>query len=133
MHPGSAEGQLVGGNLCLISAGLGTEYELDTEGKILFLEDVHGDVGETERNISHLILAGTIQKAKGLLLGQFTDISNVNDPSYTTIDCFRELLADVPIPIMYGLESGHDFPMMTLPLGADCRMDTETREIIFNW
>ena len=128
---GILEGRLAGGNLCLACASLGTPYEIDTDGTILFLEDVHEDVGNMERYFMQLKLSGKLAGCKCVLLGQYTDVKNEKDPEYTPEVCFRDLTEDLGIPVLANIQSGHDFPMMTLPLGADCRVDAASGRIWF--
>jgi len=131
-HPGRAEGALTGGNITLLSASLGTPYEVDTKGKILFMEEVHGNVDETDRIVWQLRNAGKFRDAAGILLGQFTDCRNAHDDSYGMLDMMRHALEDYTGPVMINVQSGHGFPMMTLPMGAGCSFDTETRTIRFH-
>ena len=132
LKPGRAEGIVTGGNLSLVCASMGTPYEIETEGRLLFLEDVHESGARLDRMIWQLRNAGKLSQCAGLLLGQFTECENGYDPSYTWLDSFREALSGIDIPVMYGLESGHGSPMMTIPLGALGRMDTEAATLTFH-
>ena len=132
MKEGKATGPVVGGNLSLLSASIGTPYEMDTKGKIIFLEEVEEPITKIEKWAYHLKNAGKFDECKGILLGQFTGITNKNMPSYTEIECLSEILEDVNVPVMYHLESGHGEKIITLPFGASCTMDTETKTIVFD-
>ena len=131
MKGGRAEGILTGGNLTLVAASLGTPYEIDCRGRILFLEDVHAHVDSTDRIVMQLANSGKFDDCAGILLGQFTDCINQADESYTMLDMFSDILSCYDIPVMYNLQSGHGFPMMTLPLGASCIMDADKRTVRF--
>ena len=131
LKEGEAEGQLTGGNLALLSACIGTPYEIDTKGKILFIEEVEETMSRIERFIYQLRASGKLQECAGIILGQFTDCTNPNMPEYTELDLFKDVLEGIDIPVMYNIQSGHDFPMMTLPFGATCKMDTKTKTIKF--
>ena len=96
----------------------------DARGKIIFIEEVDEPVTKIEKWCYQLRNAGKFKDCKGVLLGQLTDISNEFMPEYTALDCIGEILADYDIPVMYDLQSGHGRPMITLPLGALCTMDT---------
>ena len=131
MKEGRATGPLTGGNLSLLSAAMGTPYEMDARGKIIFIEEVDEPVTKIEKWCYQLRNAVKFKDCKGVLLGQLTDISNEFMPEYTALDCISEILADYDIPVMYDLQSGHGRPMITLPLGALCTMDTASGYIGF--
>lgn len=125
LKEGRAEGILTGGNLSLLSASMGTPYELDAKGKILFIEEVGESVCRMERFLYHLRNAGKLKECAGVLLGQFTDCANKDQADYTYLDLFQDALAGLDIPVLYNIQSGHDHPMMTLPLGTVCTVDAE--------
>ncbi|MCI9476857.1 MAG: LD-carboxypeptidase [Emergencia sp.] len=131
MKTGKASGRLIGGNLSLLSAAIGTPYEPDTKGKILFIEEVCEPVTKIEKWTYHLKNAGKLADCAGIILGQFTKIVNEECPAYDVYKCLEEIFEDLDIPVMYNVESGHGKPMMTLPMGALCTMDTEKKSIVF--
>ncbi|WP_425757509.1 S66 peptidase family protein [Ihubacter sp. rT4E-8] len=131
MKSGAAEGRLIGGNLSLLSASIGTPYEPDTKDKILFIEEVCEPVTKIEKWAYHLRNAGKLAACKGIILGQFTKIVNEECPSYTELSCLAEIFEGLDIPVMYNVQSGHGKPMMTLPMGTLCKMDTEKGSIVF--
>ena len=125
---GRADGILTGGNLCVMCASLGTPYEMETEGRILFIEEIGGHIGNMDRNIYQLKNAGKLDKVKGILLGQFTDCE-LEDENYGVTEAVLDAVKGLDIPVMYNVQSGHGFPMITIPMGAMCEMDTERRSI----
>ncbi|MBQ6662523.1 MAG: LD-carboxypeptidase [Firmicutes bacterium] len=129
--PGKASGVLAGGNLTLLSDAIGTPYALDPTGKILFLEEVHGSSSGFERDMFALRNAGYFHKAAGVLMGQFTEMKSDYDDDWTWHECMQDLFKDLDIPVLAGIESGHEFPMLTLPMGAFCEMDATERTIRF--
>ena len=131
MKEGKAAGPVIGGNLSLISAAMGTPYEMDSKDKIVFIEEVSESITKIEKWMYHLKNAGKFKDCAGILLGQFTDITNSDMPEYTVIDCISEILADVSAPIMYDLQSGHGEKIITVPFGTNCSMDTESGTIRF--
>ncbi|TDP57931.1 S66 peptidase family protein [Aminicella lysinilytica] len=131
LKDGMAEAPIVGGNLSLLSASIGTPYEIQPKGKILFIEEVGEDVPRLERYAYHLKDAGKYDGVAGIILGQFADCGNEVMPEYTPVKDFEDILKDIKVPIMYNIQSGHDTPMMTIPLGAVCKMDTSSRSIKF--
>ncbi|MDO4395255.1 MAG: LD-carboxypeptidase [Clostridia bacterium] len=127
---GKAEGALTGGNLSLLSASMGTPYEMDTKGKILFIEEVCEPITKIEKWIYHLRNAGKLEKCKGILLGQFTKIVN-DDENYDYLCVIKDAVEGLGIPVMYDVQSGHGSQIMTLPMGAKCKMDTSECSIVF--
>ena len=128
---GRATGQLTGGNLSLLSASIGTPYEMDTRDKIIFIEEVAEPMSKIEKWAYHLRNAGKFKECRGVLLGQFTRVENEDCPEFDEICTFSDVLCGLDIPVMSGIASGHGSPMMTLPMGAVCTMDTQTGEISF--
>jgi len=124
LSEGKASGKLIGGNLSLLSASVGTPYQMDTNGNIIFIEEVDEPTSKIEKWMYHLRNAGLLEKASGIVLGQFTDMSINCDEDFDAVSCIADVCGDLGIPIMYNIQSGHGFPMMTLPMGADCGIDT---------
>jgi muramoyltetrapeptide carboxypeptidase len=127
---GTAEGALTGGCLSLITASLGTPYEIRTKGKILFLEDTGEPQYRIDRMITHLRLAKKLDSAAGLLLGQFSDCGPTNG-DYSTDEVLRDVLSGLKIPILANFPAGHVNDNWTLPLGVRTRINADTREIHF--
>lgn len=120
----SAEGVLAGGNLSLICATLGTPYEIDTTNKILFIEDVHEEPYAIDRMLTHLLLAHKLQVCKGILLGQFTRCSLPHyERSLTLEQVIQDRILSLNIPTVSHFMSGHDYPKLTLPIGAKVRLN----------
>ena len=121
---GIAEGELTGGNLSLIAATMGTPWEIDTEGKIIFIEDIDEAPYRVDRMLNQLRLAGKFRDCTGILVGAWTRCDPTGDrPSLTIEEIIADLLADCGKPILTGLEAGHCAPTLTLPLGIRYRMD----------
>ncbi len=128
---GKAEGAMIGGNLSLLSASIGTPYEIDTENKVLFIEEVEEPTTKIEKWMYHLRNSGKLGVAKGIVLGQFTNMSANGEPDYDAVACITDICSDLEIPIISNVQSGHDNPMMTLPMGARCTIDTADKTLIF--
>ena len=123
---------LSGGNLSLLCRAIGTPYQLKTEGTILFLEDIEEPVPVLDMYLTQMRQAGMFDGVRGILLGDFTDCTNDRyDGSYKVGDLLRDWFKNFEIPVMSHIRSGHDKPMGTLPLGVGCRMDTESRRVVF--
>lgn len=130
IHGGVAEGQLVGGNLTLITAGTGTAYDLDVKGKLLFLEDVGERTYVIDRYLHQLYHAGKLTQCAGIILGGLTDCP-VEDPNcgLTVDEVLRDVFSKVDVPVLSGLQAGHMREMLTLPLGRRYRMDADKGKI----
>ena len=126
VNPGSAEGQLVGGNLTLITSLLGTPYELDTKGRILFIEEIGEHTYCVDRMLTQLRLAGKLDDCAGVVFGDFKNCE-IEYPQYglTLEQIISDVVAPCGKPVFTGLQSGHCTPKLTLPLGVRCRMDAD--------
>ena len=128
--PGRAEGILAGGNLTVLAAGLGTPYEIDTRGRILFLEDVNEPLYRLDRNLTSLALAGKFDDCTGVLLGTFEGCPLTSGPTPEALsleDILKGFLEPLGKPVVRSLQAGHSFPQVTLPLGACLRMEAERK------
>lgn len=131
LKPGRASGKIVGGNLSLLSAAVGTPYDPETEDSILFIEEVSEPINKIEKWMCHLKNAGKFDRCRGVVLGAFTDIHNYRNPEYDEYCVIRDILEDVKCPVMYNISSGHCYPMVVIPLGSVCTMDTEKSSLTF--
>jgi len=120
---GRCEGRLVGGNLSLICATLGTPYAIDAAGAVLLLEDVDEKPYRVDRMMSHLRLAGVLDAAAGVVLGRFT----CKDPEEQALQ--REVVLEYcrPLgkPVVADFPCGHVADNVTLPLGARVALDAD--------
>lgn len=123
LRPGVAEGQLVGGNLCLLASSTGTPYDLDVRGKLLFLEDVGEHVYAIDRYLQQLYHAGKLTDCAGIVLGRFADITGEYADSFTLEEVLSQLTRKLPVPVMGNLQCGHLKEKVTLCLGRRYRMD----------
>lgn len=130
---GEATGKLVGGNLTLVAASLGTPYEIDTKDKILFLEEIDEYERSIDRMLTHLKLAGKFDDVAGILLGDWTDCGPQNperpEQSLRLQTIFEEILVPTGKPILMDVACGHCLPTMSLPLGRTITFNTD-RQII---
>ena len=126
---GIAEGELVGGNLALIYALLGTKYSFDFKDKILFIEDIGEKFYALDRMIMSLELAGVFRKIKGLIVGGMTlmedEKENMNyeesfdEFSYKLI---AERISKYDFPVIFGFPNGHIYDNRPLIIGATISM-----------
>ena len=123
---GTATGRLVGGNLCLLSHLLGTPSDFDTDGCILFIEDEMEALYAIDRFILHLQRAGKLNKIKGLIVGEFTDIPESTIPyGFSIEDMIHEALGDKNIPVVTHVPCGHGKSIITLPIGAEVELGVD--------
>ena len=116
---GKARGRLIGGNFSLVAPTMGTPYEIQTKGKILFLEDVREAPYRIDRYLSNLKLAGKLDGLNGVILGKFTQKKNDDHPSeFSFKQVFEQYFADLGIPVVYDFPAGHYKFNATLPIGA---------------
>ncbi len=127
---GLAEGTLIGGCLSLITASIGTPYEIKTEGKILFLEDQGEPPYRLDRMLTHLHLAGKLDALAGLLIGDFPDCEPTQG-NYTAMDTLRDILTRLKVPTIANFPGGHGKNNWAMPLGAKVRIDADARSIEF--
>lgn len=119
---GNAEGELVGGNLSLLTALLGTAYEIDTRGKILFLEEIDEKPYRIDRMLTQLRLAGKLYDAEGIVLGQFTNCDLDSEDSLSLTEVFEDILIPLKKPIVKNVPIGHGKHKVTLPIGVKARI-----------
>lgn len=129
LSEGKAVGEIVGGNLATIMATLGTEYDADYNGKILFLEEVGEKTYKIDRFLNQLKKAGVFQKVNGIILGDFRNCPPDSEDDMSLMEVFEDYLKGLGIPVVYDFETGHSEPMLTLPLGAKAEIDTARKEI----
>ena len=122
LAPGKATGRLVGGNLTLLAATMGTPYEIETAGKIVFLEDVDEDVYRIDRMLTQLALGGKFDRAAGVVFGRCTDCDSRNS-GFSLEDVLRERFGSLRIPAISGLSFGHIEDKLTLPVGIMATLD----------
>lgn len=128
INPGVTEGELTGGNLSLVCASLGTPFEIDTKGKILFLEEVWTEPWMLDHYFTHLMNAGKLQEAAGIVIGECTNCEPFkHNPgfhvTFSLEDILYEFLEPLKIPTIHGLPIGHTKDLATLPLGVDARLE----------
>ena len=123
--PGKAKGRLCGGNLSLLAASLGTPYEIDTKGKILFIEEIGERPYKVDGMLTHMRNAGKFDDAAGIILGGFTDCADKEGVigGLTLEDIYQELIVPAGKPTISGVVCGHCHPSMSLPMGRLFKMD----------
>ncbi|HZN77129.1 MAG TPA: LD-carboxypeptidase [Micromonosporaceae bacterium] len=121
--PGHAGGILLGGNLCLLAASIGTADLPDLSGAILLLEDVDEPPYKVDRMLTHLRRAGAFRGLAAVAVGQFTRCAD--DWPVTVVDVLVDRLGDLGVPVLGGLPIGHGAGQLTVPLGVPAVLDVE--------
>jgi muramoyltetrapeptide carboxypeptidase len=130
LHGGRARGYLVGGNLALVSALLGTPYAPSLDGGILVLEDVNESVYRIDRMLTHLRLAGALDRLAGIAFGHFTDIPpEPSDDERPVSSVLREVARHCGVPCLANIPLGHVADQWTVPLGAFALLDADARSL----
>ncbi len=124
MKPGRAKGKFYGGCLSMLVASLGTPYEIQTHGTILFIEDVAARPYQIDRMLQQLRLAGKLDHVRGIVFGHMLDCGQPGQPAEMLENVLQRTLADFPGPIAFGLRSGHvPSRNLTLPIGVASELD----------
>ncbi len=129
-HPmnrlGVGEGQLIGGNLALLSHIIGSESDIDYDGKILFLEDVNEYLYNIDRMMIQLKRSGKLKNLAGLIVGSFSDCQDNDVPFGKTVnEIIEEAVADYDYPVCYDFPVGHEVDNWAMPCGREVRLLVE--------
>ena len=125
---GEAEGELIGGNAALVTALLGTPYQPEFRGRILFLEDLGDRLYRLDRKLVHLRLAGVLEQVSGIVIGECRYPAEP-PPGLSLREILDDLVVPIGKPAIYGLACGHGEYHLTLPVGVRARLDA-TRGIL---
>jgi len=131
LRDGTARGRLIGGNLSVLHALMGTPYEIETDGKILFIEDIGEAPYRVDRMLSTMRLAGKFDRVAGVVLGAFTarDEEAAWDEDASIDDVLRDYFADLGVPVLAHFPVGHVRYNATLPIGAEVELDTTAQTL----
>jgi muramoyltetrapeptide carboxypeptidase len=129
---GTGEGRLIGGNLSLVHALMGTPYEIETRGRILFLEDVGEAPYRVDRMLQTLKSAGKLDELAGAVLGAFTRRKNeeINGEEITIDQVLDDFFGKADYPVLAGFPVGHQRNNATIPVGAMARIDTTDNRLV---
>jgi len=129
---GKARGPIAGGNLTLVSTTMGTPYEIDSKGKILFLEDTGEAPYRIDRMLTQLKLAGKFAECAGVVWGTCTECtpSRSNfEVNLSMSDLLDEILGSIGKPVLAGLVFGHTKEKSTLPMGVTAELDAGAKTV----
>jgi muramoyltetrapeptide carboxypeptidase len=123
--PGRSEGRLTGGNLSVLTAMIGTEYEPVWDGKILFLEEVHEEPYRIDRMLTQMDQHGVFKQIKGLILGAFRDcVPEEKNRAFTVDEVFMQHFNALDIPVYANAQFGHVANKFILPIGVNAVVDS---------
>lgn len=129
-----AKGRLWGGNLCVLTALLGTPHFPKIRGGVLFLEDVNEHPYRVERSLLQLHQAGVLDAQKAIVLGAFTDyVKSPLDRGYTMKTAIAHLRSVTRTPILTGLPFGHVPVKVCLPVGRRVTLAVQGRDAFIGW
>jgi len=121
---GRARGRLIGGNLTMLASIMGTPWEVETEGRILCLEDTHEAYYRIDRMLTQLALGGKLEGVAGIAFGYCTDCPT-DAPSFSFEEILRMHFEPLGVPVLSGLAFGHIRKMLTLPIGMEATLDAD--------
>ena len=131
---GNSNGQLIGGNLTLLQCLLGSESSIDTDGKILFIEDLGEYLYHIDRMLISLKRAGYFDNCKGLIVGDFTDMRKNTTPFGRNL---KELILDIvreyDFPVSFGFPAGHGEKNYPMILGREINLEVSKQQSTINF
>ena len=120
---GRASGRLLGGNLTLLQSLAGTGMDFGHRGTILFLEDVGESAYRIDRMMMNLVQSGKLSRVAGLLIGDFSEVSDEEGYGATAREIIAEHVAEFGIPVAYGFPAGHRHPNLAMYFGRNVRFE----------
>jgi muramoyltetrapeptide carboxypeptidase len=120
LKPGTVDGILTGGCLTLLCTTIGTSFEIETDDRLLFIEDINEAPYRIDRMLSYLKLLGKFDHVRGIIFGEMPGCHPEDLP-----EIILDILGEVRYPILFGFPSGHGLGTATLPLGISMRLDAD--------
>ncbi|RMR61208.1 Muramoyltetrapeptide carboxypeptidase [Pseudomonas syringae pv. actinidiae] len=126
---GSAQGLLLGGNLCILDTSVGTPFMPDMTGAILLIEEVNEPAYRVDRMLTHLGNCGILARLAGVAVGEFTPAANTGG-TISPADVLLERLGSLGIPVLGGLPVGHGDLNQAVPLGTQAILDVDAGTLL---
>ena len=118
----------------MLVASLGTPYQIQTDGTILFIEDVATKPFQIDRMLMQLKLAGKLTGVRGIIFGEMLDCVQAPNQGYTLEQVVIKVVGELGVPVAYGLRSGHvSRQNITLPLGVNARLVVSDSEVMLEF
>jgi muramoyltetrapeptide carboxypeptidase len=128
---GEAIGELVGGNLALLAHLVGTDSDLKTKGRILFLEDVGEYLYNIDRMMYQLKRSGKLDKLAGLIVGGFTDMKDTEKPfGQTVYEIIRDAIAEYDYPVCFDFPVSHGERNYALKVGVGYKLKVGKNKVV---
>ena len=125
---GTATAELIGGNLSMLAHLMGTPDEIETKGKILFIEDLDEYLYHIDRMMTQLQRGGKINQLAGLIVGHFSDMKDSLVPfGKNALQIIADQTKEFDFPVCFGFPVGHAFDNMTLVCGAEYKLAVTTQ------
>ena len=136
-HPfnklGEAKGELIGGNLTLISHLIGTKSDIKTKNKILFIEDIGELIYSTDRMLHQLKRSGKLSTLSGLIVGGFTDVKDTERPFGKKVkELIKDILQDYDYPVCFDFPVGHKKENYALKIGGDFQLKITNTKVLLS-
>lgn len=120
---GEAVGELVGGNLAMLAHMVGTQSDIKTKGKILFIEDVGEYLYNIDRMMRQLKRSGKLNKLAGLIIGGFSDTKDTDRPfGQTVYEIIQDVVKEYDYPVCYGFPVSHEKENYALMVGQGYKL-----------
>jgi muramoyltetrapeptide carboxypeptidase len=127
LKSGKARGPLWGGNMCLLINRLGTQDQLNTDGAILFIEDIDEFLYAFDRMLIQMKKAGMFENIKGLIIGELIDMKDYDDPfGKSTDEIIMDVCGDLDFPIISNFPCGHGIYQATLPISIPVQLNANS-------
>jgi muramoyltetrapeptide carboxypeptidase len=120
--PGRATGRLVGGNLSLVQQTIGTNYQIDLQGAIFFVEETRDPMSVVDEHLVHLRAAGLLDGVAGIVFGQLS-LDRTEEDEFE--DFLLDLISDLDVPVLMDFPAGHENPNLTIPFGTEVELVVE--------
>jgi muramoyltetrapeptide carboxypeptidase len=130
---GKAEGELIGGNLSVLYSLAGTEYDINTDGKILFIEDLDEYLYHIDRMMMNLRHGGKLKNLKALIVGGMSDMNdNIVPYGKSANEIIVDAVREYNYPVCFGFPVGHLKTNLALALGSVIKLDINNQKILFS-
>lgn len=127
---GIGQGQIIGGNLCILAHLIGTVSDVNTDNKILFIEDIGEYLYNIDRMMIQLKRAGKLSNLAGLIVGTFSDSKENDEPFGKTVyEIIEEHISDFQYPVCYGFPVGHESMNWTMICGREAILDVNNQGV----
>lgn len=126
---GVAQGELVGGNLSLLTRTIGTQFEIDTSGKILLIEDIGEEAARVDSLLNQLRMSGKLNNVAGIVVGDFANTETKKKWTLTLDEVFEDYFSALNIPVVKGFKIGHCEPHFAVPLGVEAKLDANEKTL----